>query len=56
MAQIISLKVERVKRKFDKTKDPCSYCDEKNRDKNCPCETADIWWDIVADKIGRIPG
>lgn len=48
MAQIIDLNERRIKKNFDRNADPCSSCSEKNRIKNCPCEEADIWWNIAA--------
>lgn len=48
MAQVINLKQRKLEKNFDRHDDPCSSCDETNKEKNCPCEVADIWWEIFA--------
>jgi len=51
MADIIDLKQRRIEKNFDRDSDPCSSCSEENRRKNCPCETADIWWNHLASLL-----
>lgn len=53
MVQVINLKQKRLEKNFDRYDDPCSSCDEKNKEKNCPCETADIWWELFAKLFNK---
>lgn len=48
MAQIINLNQRILEKNFDRHSDPCSSCNEANKEKNCPCEEADIWWETFA--------
>lgn len=53
MDNVINLAEKRMERNFDRNADPCSLCNEINQRKNCPCEEADIWWEIAAKLLKK---